>query len=185
MQRINPQLLESWESAIHPALFATAVGMAGRGRWHPSLQWEQPPSGTGKVGGAFPCPPSSYHQLHPLPSPPLPLPGISQLIPLAASLRHLQGLKTATVPALTPGDPLTSPAPSGCWHCPGAGWAPWPPPCMGVIVPHHPIPGRSWVLSPGHPISSQLGRWGQMWGDPPYPHCLLPACLQGGWGGGG
>lgn len=150
----------------------------------------QSPVGTATLGDRqgggepfrAPPPPTSYHRLHPLPSPPLPLPGISQLIPLAASLRHLQGLKTATVPALTPGDPLTSPAPSGCWRCPGAGWAPWPPPCMGVIVPHHPIPGGSWVLSPGHPIPSQLGQWGQMWGDPPSP--LPPPCLPAGWVGG-
>lgn len=122
LQRIDPQLLESRESASRPAHVATArkmqvgrVGMAGRGRQCPSLEWGQPTLGSRKVGGLSVLP--DYQQLHPLPSPPLSPPGFSQLIPLAASLRHLQGLKTATVAALTPGDPRTpSPAPSG--HCP-------------------------------------------------------------------
>lgn len=116
-------------------------GKRGDGR-----QADSRPRGSGELGGgASPCPPS-YHQLHPLPSPPLPPPGISQLIPLAAALRHLQGLKTATVQALTPGDPLTSPAPSlGRWRCPGAGWTPWAPPCVGVVSPP-PVPGGSRVL---------------------------------------
>lgn len=98
-----PQAEGGWWGTSGDGWQGTAVSQAG--------------AGSGEVGGPSPCPPVIASSIR-SPSPPLPAPGISQLIPLAASLRHLEGLKTATVPALTPGDPLASPAPSGPWHCP-------------------------------------------------------------------
>lgn len=157
------------------------VATAGRGWRRPSLELGRPPWGSGEVGGGLSVPPGC-HQLHPLPSPPLPPPGISQLIPLAASLRHLQGLKTATVPALTPGDPLTSPAPSGCWCCPGTGWAPWPPPCMRPVPPALFQEGHGCYL-PVTPSSPSWGGGGRR--GVTHPHRLLPACLPARGGGDG
>lgn len=155
--------------------YGARAGMAGRGWWHPSLERGQPPSGSGEVEGGLSVPPG-YCRLHPLPGPSLPPPGISQLIPLAASLRHLEGLKTATVPAPVPRAPSnTGPSSPGHWHCPGAGWAPWPPPRVG------PCSRRVVGVISGspHPLPA-LGQWGQMWGDPP---ASPPPCLPA-WGGG-
>lgn len=117
LQRINPQLLDSREAQL-ARLTLLQQGRCEWG-WRVGMDGSVPTSsGDSHLWGAERCGglsvPPGYLQLQPLPSPPLSPPGFSQLIPLAASLRHLQGLKTATVPALTPGDPHTlSPAPSG------------------------------------------------------------------------
>lgn len=121
-----------------------------------------PPSGSSGVGWPVRAPPLSSAPS--VPQPPSAPASIIQLIPFAASLRHLEGLKTATGPALTPGDPPS-------------------PRSLGVLaltrsrvgtVCVSPIPGHVQVTP------SQLVGWEHQWGDPPITPSL-PAQAEGPW----